>query len=149
MTVCELWIRGEAENNGHVNVDLIWRPSWDSSVALPTVSISSVSPNGWTYYNDGLGGLFGGAGWYSTPEYYLKNCQSGSYDCVNGQCITKSTYNTPGIFATLVECQAVCTSNGCSAPAANYCPEGKVCIDSSEWSQIEELASQNRAKHCG
>lgn len=74
---------------------------------------------------------------------------AGSHDCINGACVPKETYNTQGIFTSLTECQAVCTSNGCSPPGSDYCPPGKVCITSAEWAQIEQLASLNKSKHCG
>lgn len=59
------------------------------------------------------------------------------YDCINGACINKNTYNTPGLYKSLSECETVC-GTGCS---------GK-CISNSDWSTIEGLASQLKNKNC-
>lgn len=76
------------------------------------------------------------------------------YDCINGQCVSSSTYNTSGVYATLTECQANCGSgsrcnppNICAPP--DYCPLGMVCIPSEEWNQIEPLSSAVKGKACG
>lgn len=59
------------------------------------------------------------------------------YDCVNGGCVLKTKYNTPGLYQSLAECQLACGA-GCS---------GK-CISNDDWSQIEGLAGQLRNKNC-
>lgn len=65
------------------------------------------------------------------------------YDCINGNCTQSTTYNTPGIYNSLEECQANC---GSSNPG-NQC-DG-VCISSPEWATIQGLASQLKNKSCG
>jgi hypothetical protein len=59
------------------------------------------------------------------------------YDCINGSCIPKTTYNTPGLYQSLSACEIAC-GTGCS---------GK-CISNSDWAQIEGLSSQLRNKSC-
>lgn len=59
------------------------------------------------------------------------------YDCVNGACLPKTTFNTPGIYATLSECEINC-GTGCS---------GK-CLSNEDWAQIEGLAAQLKNKNC-
>jgi hypothetical protein len=59
------------------------------------------------------------------------------YDCINGACIPKTTYNTPGIYNSLAECETSC-GTGCS---------GK-CISNSDWATIEGLASQLKQRNC-
>jgi hypothetical protein len=59
------------------------------------------------------------------------------YDCINGACIPKTTYNTPGLYQSLSECETAC-GTGCS---------GK-CISSSDWAQIEGLANKLKSKNC-
>ncbi|MBD2243222.1 hypothetical protein [Nostoc sp. FACHB-888] len=59
------------------------------------------------------------------------------YDCINGACIKKDVYKTPGFYKSLSECEIAC-GVGCS---------GK-CISNSEWSQIENLSSQLRLRNC-
>lgn len=60
-----------------------------------------------------------------------------SYDCINGACIPKTTYNTPGIYNSLEDCETSC-GTGCS---------GK-CIPNSEWATIEGLSSQLKQRNC-
>ncbi|OYD93134.1 hypothetical protein CDG76_20795 [Nostoc sp. 'Peltigera membranacea cyanobiont' 210A] len=60
------------------------------------------------------------------------------YDCINGACIPKTTYNTPGIYQSLSECETAC-GTGCS---------GK-CVSNSEWAQIEGLSNQLKNRNCG
>ncbi|MBN3911094.1 MAG: hypothetical protein HWQ35_32500 [Nostoc sp. NMS1] len=76
------------------------------------------------------------------------------YDCINGQCILKNTYNTPGIYNSLADCQAVCANGGacgsgkqCVDPTT-FCPDGKVCIDQGEFASIEALISKIGSEVC-
>lgn len=59
------------------------------------------------------------------------------YDCINGACTPSTTYDTPGIYSSLAECEVAC-GTGCS---------GK-CLSNAEWAQIEGLASQLKNKNC-
>jgi hypothetical protein len=66
------------------------------------------------------------------------NCQTVTkYDCINGACIPKSTYSTPGIYNSLSECETAC-GTGCS---------GK-CISNADWAQIEGLSNQLKNRNC-
>ncbi|MEH2400193.1 hypothetical protein [Nostoc sp.] len=88
-----------------------------------------------------------------TPGYQTfgncTNCKNKVifYDCINGNCTDKTQYNTPGIYKSLTDCQAVCANGGscgdgkqCVDPTT-FCPAGKVCIDDSEFSSIQNLIS--------
>jgi hypothetical protein len=72
---------------------------------------------------------------------FCSNCCTDSpnstYDCINAACVSKNTYNTPGIYNSLAECEQAC-GTGCS---------GK-CISNSDWAQIEGLANQLKNKNC-
>lgn len=76
------------------------------------------------------------------------------YDCINGVCTPKSTYSTPGIYASLTDCQAVCANGGACAEGKQcldpntYCPPGKVCIDQGEFSEAEALISKIGSEVC-
>ncbi len=59
------------------------------------------------------------------------------YDCINGACVSKATYNTPGIYNSLSECEVAC-GTGCN---------GK-CISNADWAQIEGLANQLKNQTC-
>jgi hypothetical protein len=58
--------------------------------------------------------------------YFLVGCEapppSSGYDCLNGNCIQASVYNTPGQYSTLADCQAGCGSGG-------QCPPGQICVE--------------------
>lgn len=60
------------------------------------------------------------------------------YDCINGACITTETYNTPGLYQSLSDCELAC-GTGCS---------GK-CISNADWATIQRLATQLKNKSCG
>ncbi len=75
------------------------------------------------------------------------------YDCLNGNCVPKSQYNTPGLYLSLEACEAACGGNSCPSPfeclePANYCPPGKTCIPNSDWGKIESLSNQLKNKSC-
>ncbi|WP_445626458.1 hypothetical protein [Nostoc sp. DSM 114167] len=77
--------------------------------------------------------------------YYTNSCPATQpdnsqlpHDCINGACIKKSTYNTPGIYKSLSECEIAC-GTGCSGN----------CISNSEWAQIKGLSNQLRNRNCG
>ncbi|WP_200327558.1 hypothetical protein [Sphaerospermopsis aphanizomenoides] len=74
-----------------------------------------------------------------TPATYgsCDACSNDKYDCLNGACIDKDIYKTPGIYQSIEECQVAC-GTGCSG----------VCLTASEWSTIQGLASQNKSRHC-
>lgn len=55
------------------------------------------------------------------------------YDCVNGQCVLSTVYNTPGLYKSLAECEAECGGETCNG----------ICIESQEYSQI--VANLNEA----
>lgn len=79
-------------------------------------------------------------------SYYLEfTYDDPKYDCINGECILASQYDTPGQYLSLEDCQAECgsCSNSCNPPnicvAPDHCPDGYVCIGSDEWVEIKRL----------
>lgn len=72
-----------------------------------------------------------------TSQVSCTGCEA-EYDCVNGACIKKTVYNTPGFYKSLAECETAC-GTGCS---------GK-CLSNQEWSQITDLANKLKQKNCG
>lgn len=75
--------------------------------------------------------------------------EAGKFDCLNGNCTPSDT----GYFQSLADCQAVCAyscgeGKQCVDPN-NFCPPGKICIDSSEYSQIEALINKISQEICG
>jgi hypothetical protein len=61
------------------------------------------------------------------------------YDCVNGGCIPKTTYNTPGVFASLAACQSGCAKN------SNCTGE---CVSTDEIAALQQAASALQARLC-
>ena len=73
--------------------------------------------------------------WLGVPSM---SCASDEkYDCINGACIPKTTYDTPGLYQSLEDCEVAC-GTGCS---------GK-CISNSEWAQIEGLSNELKSTTC-
>lgn len=50
------------------------------------------------------------------------------YDCINGSCVSKSTYGTAGIYASISTCQAACGGTNCPT-GRTCCPVGQSCFD--------------------
>ena len=63
------------------------------------------------------------------------------YDCINGVCVSSSTFSTTGIYSTLEECQGNCGGG-------NICPPGMVCLPVGEFSTIEGLAIALKNSAC-
>lgn len=60
-------------------------------------------------------------------------------DCINGGCVPKNTYNTPGVFATLDACQSRCAKN------SNCTGE---CVDPAEIAAHQQAINNLKAKIC-
>jgi hypothetical protein len=67
-----------------------------------------------------------GPGECNSPDIILR------YDCINGACVSSSTFSTAGIYSTLKACQDNC--------GGNICPPGMVCLPVGKISKIEGLA---------
>jgi hypothetical protein len=80
-----------------------------------------------------------GTGYLNGSATWILESTDIIHDCINGACVPKTTYNTPGLYASLEACQVACGSKGCS---------GK-CISNSEWAEIEGLSNQIRNRNCG
>lgn len=61
------------------------------------------------------------------------------YDCINGQCVVQTTYGTPGMYASLAQCQSSCGQSG-------GCPSGEVCVSQACLDALKEklLSIQNQ-----
>jgi hypothetical protein len=74
------------------------------------------------------------AGCQCAPQLENEPC-----DCVNGGCVPKTTYNTPGVFPNLAACQSGCAKN------SNCTGE---CIDPSEIAAHQQALNNLQAKIC-
>jgi hypothetical protein len=61
------------------------------------------------------------------------------YDCLNGGCIPKTTYNTPGAFPSLATCQSGCAKN------SNCTGE---CVSPEELAALQQAANTLQSKFC-
>jgi hypothetical protein len=61
------------------------------------------------------------------------------YDCLNGGCVPKTTYNTPGIFSTLAACLSGCAKN------SNCTGE---CVSAEEIAALQQAANKLQSKIC-
>lgn len=64
------------------------------------------------------------------------------YDCINGSCIGKETYNTPGLYASLPACQSMC-----GAPITPPC-DGE-CVSNAQIAALQQAANIITSKLCG
>ncbi|MBN3939180.1 hypothetical protein [Nostoc sp. NMS9] len=98
---------------------------------------------------------------YSSSKTFVKtdsNCVTPSpdtkYDCINGKCIVKTQYNTPGLYQSLADCQAVCANGGACAEGkqcvdpTTFCPLDKVCIDKGEFADAEAIIAKINSEVC-
>jgi hypothetical protein len=60
-------------------------------------------------------------------------------DCVNGGCVPKTTYNTPGVFPNLAACQSGCAKN------SNCTGE---CVDPAEIAALQQAVNNLQSKIC-
>jgi hypothetical protein len=138
---CELWIRGSAWSGFEVvAVDQLEDSNYSVST-LPPITYKRPGGNSSSEYYLGRPTPTEVAGWYGTPQYYLKNCHQpdAPHDCVNGNCLPKSTYNTPGVFANLAACQSGCAQN------SNCTGE---CVDPAEIAGLRQALNNLQSKFC-
>jgi hypothetical protein len=81
--------------------------------------------------------------WIFAPSnFYLElieNPPDTPCDCLNGGCVPKTTYNTPGIFPTLAACQSGCAKN------SNCIGE---CVSAEELAALQQAANNLQSKFC-
>jgi hypothetical protein len=138
---CELWVRGDAENGGRVFVDVPVGP-FVSGQSYPTLTLLGTSASGYKSYSATPSWQYNVAGWYTYPEFYTKGCglnPNVPCDCINGGCVPKTTYNTPGVFANLAACQSGCAKN------SNCTGE---CVDPAEIAAHRQALNNLQAKIC-
>jgi hypothetical protein len=61
------------------------------------------------------------------------------YDCLNGGCVPKTTYNTPGVYVNLAACQSGCAKN------SNCTGE---CVSSEELAALQQAANNLKSRLC-
>jgi hypothetical protein len=146
MQICELWVTGSVYYQGIIYPGYTRqiKSYWLSNREIPPITFNSHPDPQYDYYNDGFGGNFDGSGWAGAPSYSLKNCRDVDpqqpCDCLNGGCIPKTTYNTPGKYASLTACQSACAKD-------SNC-DGE-CVSAAEISALQQAADRIKSKLCG
>ncbi|WP_413176508.1 hypothetical protein [Anabaena azotica] len=81
-----------------------------------------------------------GCNWLGDVTFTFKpdSIPETKYDCINGLCVSSTTYNTPGFYQSLEQCEVNC-GVGCSG----------VCISNSDWNQIQSKSNQLKNINCG
>ncbi len=91
---------------------------------------------------------------HTLSDVFFFCAEENRYDCVNHKCELSTKYNTPGLYKSLADCEAVCGKGGVCASGkqcldpVNYCPPGKVCIEEGEHTKIQNLIQQVKSKSC-
>jgi hypothetical protein len=88
---------------------------------------------GWCLWNDEIFTIT------STPGACPSCNPDQPCDCVNGGCVPKTTYNTPGVFATLAACESGCAKN------SNCTGE---CVDPAEIAAHRQALNNLQSKFC-
>jgi len=97
------------------------------------------------------GSLETGYSCYLSGSLIITPLRSPTHDIVNGMCVVSTRYNTPGVYASLAQCESARESIKCQAPnicvPPDYCPPGMVCLPVGEFSTIEgqAIALENSA----
>jgi hypothetical protein len=79
---------------------------------------------------------------FKTATFSYSGCDldpSNKHDCVNGACVPKNTYGTPGVFANLAACQSGCAKN------SNCTGE---CVDPNEIAALKQAVNNLQSKFC-
>jgi hypothetical protein len=142
---CELWIKGAVYFQGDVYPNYSRKVlDWTAGQTIPAITYSHAGQVGlYDYYiDDGRGGS-SGSGWNSAPSYFLVGCGGVNpqepYDCINGGCVPKTTYNTPGVFASLAACESGCAKD------SNCTGE---CVSAAELAALQQAANNLKSRLC-
>lgn len=127
---CELWVRGvQAETLYSLSgtyVDIFFKVVSPSATLPLFQRLNPTKDRPFdAWYPPAIGSSWALPGTWSTsspPEVYFKQgCDNyvppaplspqNPHDCINGNCLPKSVYGTPGIFASLSACESGCAKN--------------------------------------
>jgi hypothetical protein len=121
-------------NTGAYRFDGYWVATANTVCGRSTLSPSNengLHPNAsfWAFYPPTL-----------TVTYEGCNGNAPGYDCINGGCVPKSTYSTPGVFSTLAACTSGCAKN------SNCTGE---CVSAQELAALQQAAGSLQSRICG
>ncbi len=75
----------------------------------------------------------------ATVDVVCKDLSGNPCDCINGGCVPKTTYGTPGVFANLAACQSGCAKNSTCAGE---------CVDPAEIAALKQALNTLQSKFC-
>ena len=138
---CQLWVKGLAENGGPLYVDVVVFANWSANSPFPV--LTEIGNTGtWRFFSSNPPWPYNGAGWREYPTFYRKGCSidpDTPCDCVNGGCVPKTIYNTPGVFPSLSACESGCAKN------SNCTGE---CVDPAEIAALGQSLNTLQSKFC-
>jgi hypothetical protein len=145
---CELWARGTADTGYQVVPADLKVQDLNAPYDIPALIPRATGTFGrgtYTQYSNGTNPTFKQTGWYTIELYRKGDCTSGvaanqPFDCLNGGCIPKTTYNTPGKYASLAACRSGCAKD------SNCAGE---CVSAAEIAALQQAANLVRNKLCG
>lgn len=144
---CELWVRGVGENSGFVPVDTFVFPNWDPNNPDPVLTETGrIHPSGCLFYAADPIWQHAPIGWHSYPEFYTRGCADPDplaptvrHDCINGTCLPKTTYGTPGRYASRAACVGACARDSdCTGE----------CVPVAEIAALRQAANRLKTKFC-
>jgi hypothetical protein len=119
------------------------------------IETGPAGPNGGTlYFRDQPeeGGVINKSGDCTIARFEIADCSRCAncctnppsteqpYDCINGGCIPKTTYGTPGVYPNLAACQSGCAKN------SNCTGE---CVSSLDLATLQQAADALKSRLCG
>jgi hypothetical protein len=156
---CQLWYNGDGAHRvdgGGIEHQAVggYLIDWPDGQPAPTVEGNDPPPGGYSNFTV-PGSSFYGTAFFSRPTVYLVGCTGDGtggtggtggginnnqpHDCVNGGCVPKTTYNTPGKFGSLAACQGGCAKD------SNCTGE---CVSSAEIAALQQAANKAQANCC-
>lgn len=96
----------------------------------------------------GGGWCFSASGGYQITNLAASSCTkcqtsvptNQPHDCINGGCVPKTTYNTPGVYANLAACQSGCAKNS---------PCNGECVGAAEIAALQQAVGNIKNRICG
>lgn len=88
----------------------------------------------------------------SCPGTGFPPIDAASYDCINGEC--KKSSGGKGYFKSLEDCQKICGFGGsCGAGKQcvdpnTFCPQGKICLEGHEYTEIQQIIAKISQNIC-
>ena len=138
---CQQFTGTYSTGNNYVGIDLqvVTASAAIQAQGYPLMLVASFWPDGF----DGEGYGVRGDDAYVISDLSPDDLRCGDpanrHDCLNGRCIPRTTYNTPGKYRTLAACVGGC---------AKESPCDGECVSEAEITALQQAANNLKAKFC-